>query len=41
MAQEVDIILVYRRTLLIFGSIASESVFTKPGYYSSEHWILL
>jgi hypothetical protein len=28
-------------TLLIFGSIASKNIFTKPGYYSAEHWILL
>jgi hypothetical protein len=55
MAQEVDTILIYRRTfrkkgtiimsqgdtLLIFGGVASENIFTKPGYYSSEHWILL
>jgi hypothetical protein len=25
-------------TLLIFGSVASENIFTKPGYYSSEHY---
>jgi hypothetical protein len=55
MAQEVDTLSIYRRTLwkkgkiimsqkdasLIFGSVASENIFTKPGYYSSEHWILL
>jgi hypothetical protein len=23
---------------LIFGSVASENIFTKPGYYSAEHW---
>jgi hypothetical protein len=22
---------------LIFGGVASENIFTKPGYYSSEH----
>jgi hypothetical protein len=35
------IILSQGDTLLIFGGIASENIFTKPGYYSSEHWILL
>jgi hypothetical protein len=25
-------------TLLIFGSVASENIFMKPGYYSSEHY---
>jgi hypothetical protein len=24
--------------LLIFGSVASENIFTKLGYYSSEHY---
>ena len=55
MAQEVDTLSIYRRTLwkkekiimsqrdtlLIFGSVASENIYTKPGYYLSEYWILL
>jgi hypothetical protein len=27
-------------TLSIFGGVASENIFTKPGYYSSEHDIV-